>query len=134
MHFADSEFRATYNHLYDKDEDLFYRDSRYIGQKEANGKKVFWGRGNGWVIGGLAEILKTLPAEDTEFRPFYLELYKEMSERLPDCKEKTVTGTPACWTRPAILHPKRARPDLSFTAWHTESTRGICRQTNTYQS
>ncbi len=75
MHFADSEFRATYNHLYDKDEDLFYRDSRYIGQKEANGKKIFWGRGNGWVIGGLAEILKTLPAEDTEFRPFYLELY-----------------------------------------------------------
>ena len=50
MHFADSEFRATYNHLYDKDEDLFYRDSRYIGQKEANGKKIFWGRGNGWVI------------------------------------------------------------------------------------
>ena len=34
----------------------------------------------------------------------------------------------------AILHPKRARPDLSFTAWHTELTRGICRQTNTYQS
>ena len=46
MHFADSEFRATYNHLYDKDENLFYRDSRYIGQKEANGKKIFWGRGN----------------------------------------------------------------------------------------
>ena len=84
MHFADSEFRATYNHLYDKDEDLFYRDSRYIGQKEANGKKVFWGRGNGWVIGGLAEILKTLPAEDTEFRPFYLELYKEMSDDIQD--------------------------------------------------
>ena len=74
--------------LYDKDEDLFYRDSRYIGQKEANGKKVFWGRGNGWVIGGLAEILKTLPAEDTEFRPFYLELYKEMSERLAGLQGK----------------------------------------------
>ena len=88
MHFADSEFRATYNHLYDKDEDLFYRDSRYIGQKEANGKKIFWGRGNGWVIGGLAEILKTLPAEDTEFRPFYLELYKEMSERLAGLQGK----------------------------------------------
>lgn len=134
MHFADSEFRATYNHLYDKDEDLFYRDSRYIGQKEANGKKIFWGRGNGWVIGGLAEILKTLPAEDTEFRPFYLELYKEMSERLAGLQGKTVTGMPACWTRTAILHPKQARPDLSFTAWHTESTRGICRQTNICQS
>ena len=42
--FADSEFRATYRHLYDTEEDLFYRDSRYIGQKEANGKKVFWGK------------------------------------------------------------------------------------------
>ena len=57
-------------------------------RKEANGKKVFWGRGNGWVIGGLAEILKTLPAEDTEFRPFYLELYKEMSERLAGLQGK----------------------------------------------
>ncbi|HBA30511.1 MAG TPA: family 88 glycosyl hydrolase, partial [Parabacteroides goldsteinii] len=51
---ADAEFKATYNHLYDKDDKLFFRDSRYFGQQEANGKKVFWGRGNGWVIGGLA--------------------------------------------------------------------------------
>ena len=129
MHFADSEFRATYNHLYDKDEDLFYRDSRYIGQKEANGKKIFWGRGNGWVIGGLAEILKT-PNSVLSISNFI----KRCPSASPDCKEKTVIGMPACWTRTAILHPKQARPDLSFTAWHTESTRGICRQTNTYQS
>lgn len=88
MHFADSEFRATYNYLYDQEDKLFYRDSRYFSQKEANGKKVFWGRGNGWVIGGLAEILKTLPAEDAEFRPFYLALYKEMSERLAGLQGK----------------------------------------------
>lgn len=88
MHFADSEFRATYNYLYDQEDKLFYRDSRYFSQKEANGKKVFWGRGNGWVIGGLAEILKTLPAEDREFRPFYLALYKEMSERLAGLQGK----------------------------------------------
>lgn len=86
--FADAEFKATYNHLYDKDEKLFYRDSRYFGQKEANGKKVFWGRGNGWVIGGLAEILKTLPATDEEYRPFYLNLFKEMSQRLASLQSK----------------------------------------------
>lgn len=80
--FADAEFKACYNHLYDKEDQLFYRDSRYFGQKEANGAKVFWGRGNGWVMGGLAEILKTLPAGDTEYRPFYLNLFKEMSQRL----------------------------------------------------
>lgn len=88
MHFADAEFKATYNYLYDKEDHLFYRDSRYFGQKEANGEKVFWGRGNGWVIGGLAEILKTLPADDKEFRPFYLDLYKEFSERLSGLQGK----------------------------------------------
>lgn len=88
MIYADAEFKATYNHLYDREEDLFYRDSRYFDQKEANGKKVFWGRGNGWVIGGLAEMLKTLPAGDEEYRPFYLVLFKEMSERLAGLQSK----------------------------------------------
>lgn len=86
--FADAEFKATYNHLYDKDEHLFFRDSRYFDKKEANGEKVFWGRGNGWVIGGLAEILKTLPAGDTEYRPFYLQLFCEISERLASLQSK----------------------------------------------
>lgn len=88
MFFADNEFKATYNHLYDKEEKLFYRDSRYFNQKEANRKKVFWGRGNGWVIGGLAEILKTLPEDDTEYRPFYLELFKELAGRLAALQTK----------------------------------------------
>lgn len=88
MIFADAEFKATYNHLYDKEEKLFFRDSRYFNQKEANGRKVFWGRGNGWVIGGLAEILKTLPADDSEYRPFYLQLFKEISERLAGLQNK----------------------------------------------
>lgn len=88
MFFADSEFKATYNHLYDKKEELFYRDSRYFNQKEANGKKIFWGRGNGWVIGGLSEILKTLPEDDTEYRPFYLDLFKELAIRLAELQTK----------------------------------------------
>lgn len=88
MIFADAEFKATYNHLYDKEEHLFFRDSRYFNQKEANGKKVFWGRGNGWVIGGLTEILKTLPENDTEYRPFYQQLFCELSERLVSLQNK----------------------------------------------
>lgn len=88
MIFADAEFKATYNHLYDKEEHLFFRDSRYFNQKEANGKKVFWGRGNGWVIGGLTEILKTLPENDTEYRPFYQQLFCELSERLASLQNK----------------------------------------------
>lgn len=84
MKFADKEFKATYDHLYDKEEKLFYRDGNYLDKREANGKKVFWGRGNGWVMGGLAEILKTLPAGDKKYRPYYLQLFCEMSDRVAD--------------------------------------------------
>ena len=43
-------YMETYNRLYDKDENLFARDMRFVWQgtdndtKEPNGKKVFWSR------------------------------------------------------------------------------------------
>ncbi|MCH5377861.1 MAG: glycoside hydrolase family 88 protein, partial [Planctomycetes bacterium] len=42
-------FWDVHAELYDKDDGLFYRDKRFIGQATRNGKKVFWSRGNGWV-------------------------------------------------------------------------------------
>ena len=48
--FMNREYKATYDYLFDKEENLFYRDWRYFDKREANGKKVFWGRGNGWVL------------------------------------------------------------------------------------
>ena len=82
LKYFDKEFKACYNQLYDKDEKLFFRDSKYLNKKESNGKKVFWGRGNGWVLGGLAEVLKTLPAKQGKYRSFYEELFRDMSTRL----------------------------------------------------
>lgn len=86
MKFADKEFKDTYNYLYDKDEHLFFRDWRYFTQKEKNGKKVFWGRGNGWVLGGLSEILKELPAKD-KYRKFYENLFVELSNSVLKCQQ-----------------------------------------------
>jgi unsaturated rhamnogalacturonyl hydrolase len=54
----------TTDFLYDRDRHLFYRDSRFFPMRERNGQPVFWSRGNGWVIGGLARILPYLPASD----------------------------------------------------------------------
>jgi rhamnogalacturonyl hydrolase YesR len=54
----------TTDFLYDRDQHLFYRDSRFFPMRERNGQPVFWSRGNGWVIGGLARILPYLPAAD----------------------------------------------------------------------
>ena len=80
-------YMETYNQLYDKEERLFARDMRFLwgvneeDMKEPNGKKIFWSRGNGWVIGGLALILDDMP-KDYKHRPFYENLYKEMAARL----------------------------------------------------
>jgi len=70
--FMNCEYKATYDYLFDERENLFYRDWRYFDKREANGKKVFGGRGNGWVLGGLVEILKELPRKDKN-RKFYEE-------------------------------------------------------------
>lgn len=86
--FADKEFKACYEHLYDKEEHLFYRDAKYFDMRENNGRKVFWGRGNGWVMGGLVEILKTLPEKDRKYRVFYENLFIEMAAEIA-CLQKS---------------------------------------------
>ncbi|KAA5509882.1 glycoside hydrolase family 88 protein, partial [Bacteroides caccae] len=58
LEFMDREYKAAYDYLFDKKEGLFYRDSRYFTIPAANGKKMFWSRGNGWVIAGLPMILQ----------------------------------------------------------------------------
>ena len=87
LQFMDEEFRATYYFLYDKEESLFYRDYRYFKQREANGQKVFWGRGNGWVLGGLAEMLKDLPKEADNYA-FYKDLFVTLATRLAGLQGK----------------------------------------------
>ncbi|HOP00367.1 MAG TPA: glycoside hydrolase family 88 protein, partial [Bacteroidales bacterium] len=48
-------YHECYDLLYNKEEHLFARDLNYVikgdslDRYEANGKKIFWSRGNGWV-------------------------------------------------------------------------------------
>ncbi len=71
--------------LFDKDDGLFYRDKRFIGQRTKNGKKVFWSRGNGWVLGGIVRILEYLPEDDAQ-RLRYVELLKTMAAAIAKCQ------------------------------------------------
>jgi rhamnogalacturonyl hydrolase YesR len=83
----DEYLKECYDLLYDREEHLFARDLGYVIKNdgndrwEANGKKIFWSRGNGWVMGGLVRILKELP-KNYPLRPFYEQLYKEMAARI----------------------------------------------------
>ena len=87
IRFMDKEYKATYNYLFDKEDNLFYRDHRYFTMKEANGAKVFWGRGNGWVLGGLVELLRELPAK-SKYRPFYQDLFQKLCRRIAHLQNK----------------------------------------------
>jgi rhamnogalacturonyl hydrolase YesR len=84
----DKLFKECYDLLYDKEYKLYARDMKYKWDepeikviKEANGEKIFWSRGNGWVMGGLVRTIKELP-KDYPTRDFYIENYKEMAAKI----------------------------------------------------
>lgn len=69
--------------LYAPNEGLFHRNSKAQteSQRTPNGKKVFWGRGNGWVIGGLARLIPYLENDDP-MRQKYIDLFTELAYSL----------------------------------------------------
>ncbi len=79
--YMDSEFRICTDSLYDRKEQLFYRDCLRIPLREANGAKQFWGRGNGWVFGAIPLILENLP-ENHPTRFYYIELFQQIAESI----------------------------------------------------
>lgn len=95
----------SYNLLYDKKENLFFRDNRFLqlgtaeDKRENNGKKIFWSRGNGWVLAGLAMMLEDMP-KNYKHRPFYEDLFKTMSKRILELQP-----TDGLW-RTSLLAPE----------------------------
>ena len=84
--FAVKNWWRTTEFLYDRGEHLFYRDSNYFQQREANGQKVFWGRGNGWVMAGVVRMLQYLAMNDPD-RPRFERLLTEMSAKVLTCQQ-----------------------------------------------
>jgi rhamnogalacturonyl hydrolase YesR len=79
--------------LLDKEENLFFRDANNFPAKKKtpSGKKIFWGRGNGWVYGGLIRTLDALPVNDPQ-REKYVELFRKMTPAIVKWQ-----GEDGCW-------------------------------------
>jgi rhamnogalacturonyl hydrolase YesR len=84
--YLDRQWRQTYDLLYDKQEHLYARDASYIPKRGPNGQKIFWSRGEGWVMGGLARTLEFLPADDAN-RAFYTLQLREMAARVAQLQD-----------------------------------------------
>ncbi len=104
------EFWVVTDYLLDKDESLYFRDSRYFDRRDDQGRKIFWSRGNGWAYAGIVNILKTLPANHPE-RPRYAALFRKMSARLVALQK------PDGYWSVSLLAPEHSPPESSGTGF-----------------
>lgn len=115
LDYMDREWWQTSESLYDPVEHLYFRDSRYFTQKQENGQKIFWSRGNGWVMGAFAKVLEVMPS-DYPSREKYIAQYKEMAERIA-----SIQGEDGLW-RSGLLDPGAYDlPEVSGSAFFTYS-------------
>jgi rhamnogalacturonyl hydrolase YesR len=76
----------TTAYLYDPAEHLYFRDGSYLNKTEKNGKKIFWSRGNGWVLAGLVRVMENIPEENPERKKFET-LYKDMVAKIASLQQ-----------------------------------------------
>jgi len=113
LDYMDHEWWLTSASLYNQENHLYFRDSRYFTQKQANGKPIFWSRGNGWVMGALVNVLRILPA-DYPSRPKYVAQFREMAAEIA-----AIQSPDGLW-RSGLLDPDAYDlPEVSGSAFFT---------------
>ncbi len=113
LKFAVEKWWVTSAYLYDAEEHLYFRDDSYFPRREANGRKIFWSRGNGWVMGGLVRMLQYLP-KDHPARPRFVEQFQQMAAKLLTCQQSD-----GLW-RSSLLDPEHyPLKETSGTGFYT---------------
>ena len=113
LDFMDREWQITTNLLYDRSVHLYSRDATFLDKHEKNGEKIFWSRGNGWVMGGIVRVLKALPV-DSPLRPGFVAQLKEMAAEMV-----SIQGPDGLW-RPGLLDAgSYPLPEISGSAFTT---------------
>jgi rhamnogalacturonyl hydrolase YesR len=105
LDYLNTMFWDTYDFLYDKEEHLFYRDKSYFDKKTPSGKKTFWARGNGWVMGGTVRVLQYLPKDNPEYSR-YVALLKEMAASVKKIQSKDGLWRPSLLDENEVPHPE----------------------------
>lgn len=111
--FVHEEWKATTDYLFDPSEQLYFRDSRFFDMRDAKGRKLFWSRGNGWVMGGLVRVLQVLDQKDPQ-RPTYEKLFKDMAAKIV-----TLQKADGYWPASLLDQDPGTPPESSGTAFFT---------------
>jgi rhamnogalacturonyl hydrolase YesR len=99
--------------LYDTADHLYFRDASYLwpAKRTANGRKVFWSRGNGWVMGGAVRVLHYLPPMFPT-RSKYETLLREMAATII-----RVQGSDGLWRTSLLDSAEYPTPETSGSAF-----------------
>lgn len=100
--------------MYDPDEQLYYRDAKYIYPKvktACNEGKSFWARGDGWVLAGLAKVLADMP-QDYKNRPIFVQRFCELAQGVA-----RVQRPDGYWSRSMLCEDDAPGPETSGTAF-----------------
>jgi unsaturated rhamnogalacturonyl hydrolase len=81
LEFMLREWRVSDDFLYDREERLYFRDSRYFTERLPDGNKLFWSRGNGWVLAGYALLLPLIP-DDRPEKAAMVARFREFADRV----------------------------------------------------
>ena len=109
-------FKWSDDLMFDKDEQLYYRDAKYIWPKvktACNGGKSFWARGDGWVLAGLAKVLSDMP-KDYKHRDFFELRFRQLAEGVA-----RVQRPGGYWSRSMLCEEDAPGPETSGTAFFT---------------
>ena len=101
--------------MYDNETGLYFRDGKYVypKHKSVNGHKDFWARGDGWVLAGLAKVLKDLPA-DYKHRKFFEDKFVRLAGAVVDLQRPD-----GYWSRSMMDEEAAPGPETSGTSFFT---------------
>lgn len=108
--FMHKEFWQMTEYLFDEEYGLYLRDSRYFERKDAQQRPIFWGRGNGWSVAGIARVLEYLPKDDVK-RKQYETLFVRLCDSL--IRYQNDDGS---WPSSLLEHSSNGHSETSGTA------------------
>ena len=105
FNYARAMWTKSRSRFFDTTDHLFVRDDTWLPQDnglrilERNARPVYWARGMGWAIGGLALLLDTLPKDDPQRAEFEAD-FRKMAAALVACQ-----GADGMW-RASLFDPE----------------------------
>ena len=111
--YLNTNWQRTSGLLYDKQEHLYARDATYLDKHEQNGARLFWSRGNGWVLGGLARVLAYMPPNYPS-RDRYVAQFRQMVDAVA-----AIQGADGLWRSGLLDAGAYPYPEVSGSAFFT---------------